>query len=397
MNKFFMRTYQSILKFGANFLNFREPKLISNEDSMLELVRIIKNSRLNNILVVTGPTISKLGLTEHLYECLKKEKISYFIYKDTVSNPTIESVEKGVEIYKNNNCEAIITFGGGSPMDTAKIIGARISNPKMSISDMKGTLKIKHSLPPFFAIPTTAGTGSEATVAAVITDEKTSHKYAISDPKLIPEYAVLDARLTVKLPKHITAATGMDALCHAIEAYIGRSNTKRTALSAEKAVKLIYENLFEAYNNGENLVARKNMLEASYLAGIAFTRAYVGNVHAMAHALGGKYHISHGLANAIIMPYVFKKYGKSAEKKFANLAEIINIDGKNNEEKANNLIKWIENMNNKMGIGTGFDVICDEDISQMAKFAFMEANPFYPVPKIFSQKDFELIYKELQK
>lgn len=252
-------------------------------------------------------------------------------------------------------------------------------------------------MPPFFAVPTTSGTGSEATLAAVISNNKTHEKYSILDHSLIPHSAVLDPMLTIKLPPHITAATGMDALTHAIEAYIGRSNTKETRQCSREAVKLIFNNLYKAYMDGTNIEARTNLQKAAYLAGVAFTRAYVGNVHAIAHTLGGFYNTQHGLANAVIMPYVLDYYGESAHAPLAELAEVIEIDcpGDSEEQKAQRFIKAIRQLNQDMNIPEKIGDIVARDIPVMVERAFQEANPLYPVPKILSKQDFTRLYEAI--
>ena len=253
---------------------------------------------------------------------------------------------------------------------------------------MRGTLTIRKKIPTLYAVPTTAGTGSETTLAAVVSDPETHEKYAIQDPVLRPKYAVLDAELTVGLPPHITSTTGMDALTHAVEAYIGRSNTKGTEEAARKATRMIFDNLETAYTDGKNLTARENMLEASYLAGVAFTRAYVGYVHAIAHNFGGMYGTPHGLANAVIMPYVLDWYGESAYKRLSELADVAGIvtTETTDAEKATLFIRKIREMNRSMNIPEHLDVK-EEDIETIAKRALREGNPLYPVPKIINKTE----------
>ncbi|GHH99080.1 alcohol dehydrogenase [Neobacillus kokaensis] len=335
---------------------------------------------------------------DDLLEGLRDEGVSFVVYDQTVPNPTIENIEEAYEIYMTNQCQGIVAFGGGSPMDCAKGIGARAARPNKTIQQMKGVLKVMKKLPPLFAIPTTAGTGSEATLAAVVTNTDTHEKYAIMDTSLIPRYAVLDPLLTVNLPSHITAATGIDALTHAIEAYIGNSNTKETIQCSLEAVKLIFENLYEAYSNGSNITARANMQRAAYLAGIAFTRAYVGNVHAIAHTLGGFYSVPHGLANAIILPYVLEYYGDSAYKPLADLADTIGISeqGDSIEQKAKQFISAIKQLNERTGIPKKLDCLLDEDIPLMVERALKEANPLYPVPKILFKEDMLYLYHAIK-
>jgi len=284
-------------------------------------------------------------------------------------------------------------------MDCAKAVGARLACPNKTLNDLKGLLKINHKLPLLIAIPTTAGTGSETTVTAVITDSETRHKYTINDFDLIPHYALLDAKLTLGLPKHITAMTGMDALTHAIEAYIGRSTTASTRRHALTAIKLIFENLETAYNDGGNLQARKRMLKASYKAGLAFTKSYVGYIHAVAHTLGGKYNIPHGLANAVIMPYVLRMYGKSVYHKLWKIGVFTDLFDKDTPKEmgAKIVIKKIEEMNKNMAIPAKIDEIIESDIEEMAKLASKEANPLYPVPKLMTSKELRNIYYLIKK
>ncbi len=397
MFKLYCRLYQSIMKVGMNFIKWKKPEMVSGENSTDKIPEILKEKGIDTVLVVTDKGIVNLKLHENLLKVLKDNKIKYFLYDKTVPNPTIANIEEGVNIYKENNCAGIITIGGGSPMDCAKGIGARIANPNKTITKMRGLLKVKNKLPLLIAIPTTAGTGSETTVAAVITDGDTHEKYAINDPKLVPDYAVLDPKLTLSLPASLTATTGMDALTHAVEAYIGNSNTKETKQNAVMAVKLIFRNLSKAVKNGGDVEARENMQKAAFMAGVAFTRAYVGNVHSLAHALGGEYSVPHGLANAILLPRVLEFYGKSIYKKIYKLcdeAEILTIH-KNPKERCEAFIARIDEMNKNFDIPTYIDAIKKADLNKLAKRAYKESNPLYPVPKIMSVKDFEKIYDDL--
>ena len=282
-------------------------------------------------------------------------------------------------------------------MDCAKVTAARIAKPRQSVSKMKGLLKILHKLPLLVAVPTTAGTGSETTLAAVITDDKTHHKYPINDFSLIPRYAVLDPQVTLGLPQHLTATTGMDALTHAVEAYIGGSTTRHTRAMAEEAVTLISKYLLRAYIDGNDWVARENMLRASYCAGIAFTQSYVGYVHGLAHALGGQYGIPHGFANAVILPHMLEEYDSSCHKRLAKLARICNIADKkdNNSLAAEKFISWVKKMNCTMNIPVYIDGIQDKDIPTMARHADKECNPLYPVPKLMNAAQLAGMYDKI--
>lgn len=374
-------------------MDWSEPTLLKGENAVLELPSFIKNKGLTKVLVVTDKGLMSLHLLEGMFNELEKQGIEYIVYDGVQPNPTIPNIEECKDLYLKNKCEGIIAFGGGSPMDCAKAAAARIVKPKKTIQKMRGYLKVGKKLPPFFAVPTTAGTGSETTLAAVVSDPSTHEKYAIGDPCLRPKYAVLDPVLTVGLPPHITSTTGMDALTHAVEAYIGKSNTKSTIRYAEEAVKLIHSNLEKAYNDGKDLKVRSNMLEASYLAGNAFTRAFVGYVHAIAHNLGGLYGVPHGLANAVILPYVLEWYGSKISAKLARLAEIAGIiePQMSKEEKAKKYIAEIRRMNKAMNIPDKFDFIKEEDIPTLVERVLKEGNPGYPVPKIMNSKECEKV------
>ena len=371
------------------FLNWDEPYLLKGPGAVKDLPALIKSKGIMNVLVVTDKGLMGLHLLDGMFEALETQGIKYSVYDGVQPNPTIDNIEEARRIYLRNNCKGIIAFGGGSPMDCAKAAGARVTNPNQQVVDMRGQLKIRHALPPFFAVPTTAGTGSETTLAAVVSNPKTHEKNAINDPKLRPKYAVLDPELTLGLPPHITSTTGMDALTHAVEAYIGRSNTKTTEKYAEDATKLIFENLETAYKDGKNVAARENMLIASFYAGMAFTRAYVGYVHAIAHNLGGIYGTPHGLANAVILPYVLEYFGESAYERLARLADVAGItnQSQSNEEKAKLFIAKIKEMNKNMNIPEHFDFIEDKDIPTLVERALKEGNPLYPVPKIMDEND----------
>ena len=393
--KLYCRTFQVVFRIAIPILPYREPKILKDNKSVADI--FIENN-INKVLLVTDKGISNLNLTAPLIKELKNSNIEVVVYDDTVANPTTKNVEDALSLYKQNECAGLIAFGGGSAMDCAKAVGARLARPKKTCGQMKGILKVLKKIPLLVAVPTTAGTGSETTLAAVITDAETRHKYAINDFPLIPRYALLDPTLTIGLPKHITATTGMDALTHAIEAYIGRSTTKQTRECSLKAVKLIFENLLTAYDDGENKTARESMLHASYLAGVAFTKSYVGYVHAIAHSLGGKYNIAHGLANAIILPYVLKKYGKHIYKKLWEMGVYAGLFTQSTPKEvgAKIFVEKVEEMNQKMDIGRTIAEINPQDIPELAKTAEKEANPLYPVPVLYTAEQLEKIYYEVK-
>lgn len=397
MNQFkkvYCRVFQTAFKIALPLLPYRTPKVVG---SVKKIPDLIKKHKCDTVLIVTDEGIMKLGLTDRLQKALKASQIKYYIYDQTVANPTTANIADALTMYKKHHCNAIIGFGGGSSMDCAKALGARIAKPNQSLAKMEGILKVNKKLPLLIAIPTTAGTGSETTLAAVITDAETRHKYAINDFPLIPRYAVLDPRVTLSLPPSITATTGMDALTHAVEAYIGNSTTAGTRKEALMAVKLIFENLDIAYNDGRNVEARKNMLKASFYAGCAFTKSYVGYVHAVAHSLGGAYNIPHGLANAVLLPFVLEAYGPVINKKLKQLAIAAGVATKEIEEEkaAKAFIQAVKDMKKRFNIGDTIDGIREEDIHKLSKYADKEANPLYPVPVLMNAKELEVFYRIL--
>ncbi len=400
IKKAYYRVYQQAFKLATStpFFDWSEPYVLDGPGAIRRLPDFIKEKGLRKLMIVTDKGLMSIRLLDSLFEEMDKAGLEYVVYDGTQPNPTIQNIEDARQLYVDNGCDGVIAFGGGSPMDCAKIAAARVTNPKKPVKKMRGLLKITHKLPPLFAVPTTAGTGSEVTLAAVVSDPETHEKNACNDPKLRPKYAVLDPELTIGLPPHITSTTGMDALTHAVEAYIGRSGVKSTDAYAIKATKMIIDNIEKAYANGKDIEARNDMLWGSFYAGMAFTRAYVGYVHAIAHNLGGHYGIPHGLANAVILPYVLEYFGESAHKKLAVLAETsgVKTDG-TDAEKAVAFIEKIKELNRNMNIPDKFDCIKEEDIPVIVKRALKEGNPLYPVPKIMNEADCEAVIRRLMK
>lgn len=393
--KTYCRFYQLCFKLALPFLPYKKPVILDSEE---EIINVLKTKNINSVLIATGKGIVNARLLSPLTNILNNNQIKYVIYDGTIPNPTIDNIEEAREIYLKINSEGIIAIGGGSVLDLAKIVGARIAKPNKSVHQMKGLLKIRKKTPLIIAIPTTSGTGSEVTIAAVITDSKNHHKYPINDFCLIPEYAVLDYRNTLNLPKFITATTGMDALTHAVEAYISNTRTKETKKMSLMATKLIIENIKICYHDPNNIEARRNMLYASHYAGIAFTKAYVGYVHAIAHALGGKYNIAHGYANAIILPIMLEEYGSSIYKKIKSLAVYVGLATKEDSPKlaTTKFIDWIYKANKEMEIPSNIDNIEEKDIDEIASFAIKEANPLYPVPKLMDKERIKEVIKTIK-
>lgn len=391
LKKICMRAFQKAMHLLIPVFPYREPEILNSTEDIAD---ILKKNKISRVILVTDKGIRALGLTAPLERHLAEQNITCHVYDKTVANPTSENVEEALVLYRDKDCRGIIAFGGGSSMDCAKVLGARVVCPKKPLHKMAGLVKICKRIPLLIAVPTTAGTGSETTVASVIVDSATHHKYVINDFCLIPKYAVLDPKITVGLPPHLTATTGMDALTHAVEVYVGRSKTKGTKAASTEAVKLIFENLECAYNNRTDIKARGNMLRASYLAGTAFTKSYVGYVHAVAHTLGGKYGVAHGLANAVLLPHVLRAYGKNVHDSLSELAKSVGLvsEDATMTEAAEKFISHIEKMNERMNIPTKLDCIRREDIPAMSVLADKEANPLYPVPVLWDAEELEPLY-----
>lgn len=392
------RTFQAVLKVGNYFMGYRMPTYLEGPGKIRELGAFLKEKNINDVLVVTGTGMVRRGQVQPLLDGFESAGIRYTLQAFDHPDPSSDDVELGFKTYKENGCKALVALGGGSRIDCAKGIAAKAVHPKKKVSQLQGLLKVHWPIPPFVAIPTTAGAGSETTVAAVITDSATHRKAAINDPFLIPKYAVLDPELTVGLPPYTTATTGMDALAHAVEAYTNHTyNTKLENRLAKEAVKLIHDNILVAFEDGANLEARQNMQRGAFYAGRAFTRGCVGYVHAVGHTLGGLYGVAHGLAMAVLLPHVMREFGASAHRRLAELADVCGIGGENEAEKANAFIRWIEETNKKMGLPDSFDVIREEDIDQMIAWASKEANPLYPVPVVWSKKDFRRFIQSIRR
>lgn len=390
----YCRSVQAVLRAALPVLPYREPQVFH---SCGELSTVFQKENIRRVLIVTDVGIVRSGITAQLEAVLDEDDISYAVYDQTRPNPTVVNVEQALSLYRRYRCQALIAIGGGSSMDCAKAVGARLARPGTPLGKLKGTLRILRPLPTLIAIPTTAGTGSETTLAAVITDTQAQHKYVMNDFVLIPKYAVLDARLTLSLPPHLTATTGMDALTHAVEAYIGRSTTRQTRQEALEATRLVFANVERAYRNGKDYEARSNMLTAAYRAGIAFSRSYVGYVHAVAHSLGGQYNIPHGLANAVLLPYVLESYGSCIHRKLHDLAVAAGIADAQESDAgaAAKFIRAIRQLNARMGIPETLEGIRPEDIPVMAAHAEKEANPLYPVPRLMTREELTFFYEQV--
>lgn len=396
--KAYYRSFQAVFNLGARALPWRKAVRVQGPGSIRHLPQLLRLQQKTKPLVVTDPGLVQAGVAQSVTRVLAAAGIAYSLFADVEANPSVHTVDAIQRQFFADGCDSFIALGGGSAMDAAKAAAARVALPNKSVPQLQGLLRVYRRVPTLIAVPTTAGTGSETTIAALITDTETHHKSALMDLHLIPRYAVLDARLTLGLPPAMTAATGMDALTHAVEAYLCWTyNTGESICLAQQAVQAIFENLETVYQNGQDVKARGAMLAASYKAGFAFTRAGVGNVHAIAHTLGGLYGTPHGLANAVLLPVVLEDYGPAVHQKLAHLAALAGLaTGGTVAQDAAAFIAAIRAMNRRMGIPTGFSYIQKADIPQMTQWALREANPLYPVPVIYSAARFARMIEKIR-
>lgn len=376
-----------MLKLVTVFIPAPKPTIYSGAGASLKLCESLKYMGVNKLLIVTDEMLVKLGLLDALQKRLKELGIQFVVFDKVVPDPGYQIVEAGVDLGVSHQCDAVLGFGGGSSLDAAKIIAARLTNP-VAIKKLVGVLKVKVAPVPIFTIPTTAGTGSETTIAAVVSDPDTNQKTPVIDPKLVPVAAALDPELMTGLPPHITAATGMDALTHAVESYISRHAAPDTDVYALSAVKMIMKYLPIAYEDGENLEAREAMALASFYAGAAFTKANLGYVHAIAHQFGAFYHTPHGLANAIVLPKVLDYSLPAASQRLAQLAVATGLGNSTEDNKvlAQKFVDSVKALNQKIGIPATLDKLKKEDIPAIAKGALKEAHYLYPVPRYMNNK-----------
>lgn len=391
------RSVQSLMRLVAKIIRIPEPKVYLGHKIFHKIIDILRYHEVNRILLVTDQNIIQLKIIDPLITLFNQQKIEFFIYQDTQVNPTIVNLEEAKTSYVKHQCQAIIGVGGGSAMDCAKGAAALVASGK-KVHQLRGLLKVRKKPPLMIMVPTTAGTGSEATVAVVVSNPKTKEKYGIGDPVLVPSYAILDSALTMGLPAQLTATTGMDAMTHAIEAYLGNSVTPFSKAASKKALQLIHQHLIHSYQHPQDEPSRRGMLEASYQAGLAFTRSYVGYVHAVAHTLGGFYQVPHGLANAIILPHVLELYGKSIHHKLATMADWLSLTSLDAPSvvKAKAMKEWLNHHLTSMHITNILPgIIKKEDIPLMVKRAQQEISPFYPVPMYLHGQVLTHLYQTL--
>ncbi|MFX1497876.1 MAG: iron-containing alcohol dehydrogenase [Promethearchaeota archaeon] len=375
-----------------------KPKVLAGPGNIKNLYKELKSEGVGKPLIVTDKGLTKIKLLDGMLRTFEENNIEFIVFDDVAPNPTITMVESAKNTYLENRCDCIIGFGGGSPIDCAKIALGLVAKPGKTVKDLGKYFSIKGDVPPFFAVTTTAGTGTETNFSAIITDTDNRRKFAVASKKLLAKCVILDPELSLRLPPQVTATTGMDALTHAVESYINILSGDFGNENAIKAVKIIFENLTNLYENGNQIEGREAMAQAAFCAGLAINVGFVGYIHAIAHKLGGMYNIPHGLANAVVLPYVLDYYGEKVYKKLSKLAIAAGIGCENESKRilAERFIQAIRDMNEKMNIPSFIKEIKEDDIDIIAKSAYKEAHPIYPVPKFMKLEDLREIITKLK-
>ena len=347
-------------------------------------------------LIVTDNFLAGSGILDGIKSTLERTGVDYAIFDGVLPDPAFDQVQAGEAVLRTERCDAVVAVGGGSVLDAAKAIALLHTNPG-DLADFDGIQKSKNPPVPLFAVPTTAGTGSEITLAAVISDAVTHTKVPIIDSKMIPGFVALDAEIMKGMPKGITAATGMDALTHAVESYLSTASTAATEVQAKAAVRLIFEHLPRAFHNGDDMESRDAMAMAAFYAGAAFGRTSVGYVHGIAHQLGRTCHTPHGNANAMVLPEVLGAYGACAHQRLAELARLVGLGepGDGDAKLANAFVQAIIDMRRELDLPMKPEGLKEQDIPEIVDEALKEAGELYPVPRYFSEAEVERIVRGL--
>ena len=397
INVALQRLFMKLLKLSVPLLGMRQPELLDGPGSSLQLVDRIADQGITRLLVVTDAVLRELGLLKEIEQALQTRGVDYVIFDGVTPDPSIAQIEMGLAMLKTHRSEAVLAVGGGSPIDAGKMIAVRATNHK-PIEKMSGLMKVRKAMLPMFAVPTTAGTGSETTFAAVVSDPEKGAKFPVADPKLVPNIAALDGNLAVGLPAAVTAATGMDALTHCVEAYLSDIADDESDAWVLKATKAIFEHLPAACEDGAGDVARRQALAlAAFQAGQAISAAGVGYIHAIAHNVGARYHTPHGLANAIIMPYVLDFSRPVCVKRLARLAEAAGVakSGDSDELLADKFIQAIRDLNQRFGIPQTLEKLVPADIPGIVQAAMKEASFTYSVPRYMRREDCTAILQKM--
>lgn len=391
-----LRIYMRLMKWVTRVVRLEWPQLFEGPGSSLELCRKIALDGHKQVLLVTDAGLTSLGMHQPLVAELEAQGVACRVYDGVEPDPSISQVEIGFTELKAVGAQAVLALGGGSSIDAAKVMAAMAKNKK-PVRKMFGLFKARKGMLPFYVIPTTAGTGSEVTVGAVISDPVSGEKLLMADPKLMPNVVALDGELMRGLPPAITAATGMDALTHAVEAFVSRNATAETDAYAVGAGRIIFQDLETAFADGDEAELRQRLARAAHLAGKAITKASLGYVHAIAHNFGARYHLPHGLANAIVMPYVLEYSLPCCAGRMATFARDCGVtDASDNAAAAQALIARIRQMNQTFGIPDHVSDLRSADVPAIATAARAEARFLYPVPRYLTQDAAEELISQMQ-
>lgn len=390
-NKLYLGLLKTLATFvpGAKYMTFAGP------GSADQLCRYIGQLGVRRLLIVTDRPLRELGIVDRATRALGPAGVETAVFDGVLPDPTYDQIAAGARAYREHGAEAVLAVGGGSSMDAAKIIAASATSEK-NPRDWVGFAKVRHAMPKIYAIPTTAGTGSEATIGAVVSDDETHEKAVISAPVLLPAAVALDPDLQLGLPGPITAATGLDALTHAVEAYICTWDRGTAREHAAAAVRLIFTNLEKAYREGGDRDAREAMSLAAYYAGIAINQVNVGNVHAVAHQIGGRYGIPHGMANSLVLPHVLEFCFEEAKPRLAELAELAGVADPAAGEDANAraFIAAVRDLKSAVGLPERSEKIRAEDYDYLCNLALRECEA-YPVPRLLDRQGTLAILREI--
>lgn len=387
-NKLVGSGYIAGLKALVSVLKIPKPTVLSGKNSSVKLCESIAGFGLKKTLIVTDRPLYELGLLEKILAALEKQGASFELFTEVEPDPTFKVVEQGLRKYRQSNCDSVLAIGGGSSIDCAKVIALAASN-QVEPQKLVGILKAKSASAPFFCIPTTAGTGSEVTIGAVISDDKTHQKELVIETKIVPLMAALDPELMKGLPPAITAATGMDALTHLVESFLSTMANDESSYYSKAGIKLVFENLPKAFKNGTSIVARENMALASFYGGLTINISGLGYVHAFAHQIGARYGIPHGLANAKVLPHVLRFNLPFVADRLAELAEIIGVAKSNASTMSNAqaFISAVDELIEAVGIEPQVSELQLKDFPSIRRAAFKEANSTYAVPAYMSSDD----------
>jgi 1,3-propanediol dehydrogenase len=379
-----------------DLLKFEVPEVIHGIGALTKIGCCAKRLGGEKILLVTDPGIIRSGWLDEVLTHLEKENLKYVVYDNVVTNPRDFQVEQGVQLYNRENCDVIAAVGGGSPIDTAKGIGILASNHG-NIHEYEGCNLVTQPVPPLVCAPTTAGTGADISQFAVVADTRNKRKMTILSRAIMPDISLIDPRLLQTKPEDLMAATGMDTLTHAIEAYVSSLSWPLTDPHAIHAIELVWRHLLNAVRN-KNVDSLVGMSIACLEAGVAFSNAILGAVHALAHPIGGLYDLHHGLINSVLLPVVVGQNMEHAKDKFANIARVMGVEtrGMTREEAAGHVRYQIENLIHKLGMPTRFSQLGldTEDIPLLAKLAQQDLC-MMTNPCCFSLDEIEAMYREV--